>query len=162
MSDQAVSPAQGWDRRSPHAAGGGRAAERPRPARRRRETRPQAPAWLQTDEFRGRLGQGGAKRAHRGHDRSDEAIAREETGAVTVTYHPGELRLLERQEDADVARRRIQSPDESNEEERPEVLERSKGDARQHHQKGGADQQASPRGALRAEADEKGEERRAG
>ena len=36
------------------------------------------------------------------------------------------------------------------------------GDACQHHQESGADQQASPRGALRIQADEEGEKRRAG
>jgi hypothetical protein len=83
--------------------------------------------------LRGRLGQGRAERAHRGHDRSDEAVAGEEACAVTVTHHPGELGLLQRQEDADVARGRVQGANESNEEERPEVLERGEGDARQHH-----------------------------
>ena len=58
---------------------------------------------------------------------------------------------MPRQEDADVARRRVQGADEGDEEERPEVLERGEGDARQHHQKAGADQQRSTRRVTSAE-----------
>ena len=74
---------------------------------------------------RRRLGQGRAERADRGHDRADEAVAGEERGAVLVARQARELRLLERQEDADVARRRVQGADEGRGA-GPEVVEAAK------------------------------------
>jgi hypothetical protein len=115
-----------------------------------------------TQEFGGRFGQGGAEGAHGGRDRADEAVAGEERCAIAVAHHAGELRLLERQEDADVSRGRVERAEEGDDEQGPEVLEPGEGDPGQRHQRGGPDQQPPTRGAVGVEPYEKREEGRAG
>jgi hypothetical protein len=73
-----------------------------------------------------------------------------------------EPRLLQGQEEADVARRGVERADEGDQEQRPEALGQGEGDAGQRHQRGGAEEQAAPGEPVGVEADEEGEDRGAG
>ena len=70
-------------------------------------------------------------------------------------------RLLNRQEDADIARRRVQRADEGDDQQGPERREGGEADTGQRHQQRGAEQQPVRAEAMAPGADGDGRERRA-
>lgn len=105
------------------------------------------------------LRQAREKRPAGGGERPDEAEAREEPGAPPRLGRAGEQRLLERQEEADVARRRVDRSDRGDDEERPEPgRDRDRGAGERHQHRAGEEQRTRLQ-PMRQEADR---ERRGG
>ncbi len=78
--------------------------------------------------------QGGCQRASRDRQRTDQAVARENTGPFVVGDLLRERSLLERHVHADVAGRRVDGAEESDCGDQGEMLKTGKGDAGHNHQ----------------------------
>ncbi len=78
--------------------------------------------------------------------RADQAVEREDVAVrLPVGCEAlGERRVLERQEQADIAGRRVERADEADDDERPELRLQQEADAGGDHQQRGADQQRAP------------------
>ena len=104
----------------------------------------------------------GAQGADGAGERADEAVAGEERGAVAVGDGVREPRLLQRQEEADIAGGGVERADEGDQEQRPEALGQSEGDAGQRHQWKQHRSRRARGEAVGVEADEQGKDRGAG
>ena len=93
------------------------------------------------------------QRATGAEERAHQAVAGKQIGAVVIADGAAQRRLLQWQEDADVARRRIECADEGDEHERPETTDRSESQPRRQHQETGRQQQRPNAGVVSVEAD---------
>ena len=114
-----------------------------------------------TPQLAASSGSGREQGARRAQERAHEAVAGEERGAIVAGDAACEQRMLERQKDAHVARGRIERADEGDDEQRPEVVERSEAEAGQDHEQGGGDQQRARVAPDAGEPDGQGEQGRA-
>jgi hypothetical protein len=92
--------------------------------------------------------------------RAHHAVAGKEVGALPVADGTAQRRLFQRQEDADVARRRIERTHEGDEHEWPEPADRSEANPCRQHQETRCEQQLPNTGVGSVEADGQRQQRR--
>ena len=110
--------------------------------------------------LRRELRDAGEQRAGGSGQRADQAVAGEHGRALPIRDDAGQHRLLQRQEDADVAARRVERADDRDDQQRPEVASRREPQPGRGHQRGGRQKQRSIAEAVRVHADRQRQERR--
>jgi hypothetical protein len=100
------------------------------------------------------IGKTGEKGAERRHERSDETVACECRRAVAVFHRTRDHSMLEREEHAHTTGRWVERPDESDDEQRPEIPDRGKAKTGCCHEDRRENEPRAGGKPMRVEADE--------
>ena len=100
-------------------------------------------------EYRGHAAR---ERAERAGERARNVVQREHRGQIARRGGLGQRRLLDRQEQADVAGRRIQRADHGDDEQRPEARRGRESESGQQHQRACREQHSTPAQSIGREA----------